>query len=205
MDFTAIDFETATSAFTSACSLGLCVVKNGIIKERKEILIKPYPFEFNKYNIKIHGITPDMVENAPTFDKYWPDIKPYIENKMVIAHNASFDVRVLCETLKHYNITPPDFDYMCTVKLSQKAYPELESHRLNKLCDALGIHFSHHRASDDAYACAAAFLRMAYDYSLLDLAEMEECFEISRGKIRSGIPSKKRKKRRKALAAAAVI
>lgn len=54
MDFVAIDFETATSNYTSVCSLGICVVENNKITDRKEILIKPEPFEFNDYNIKIH-------------------------------------------------------------------------------------------------------------------------------------------------------
>ena len=58
MDFTAIDFETATSNYTSLCSMGICVVENNKIVERKEIFIRPTPFEFKEYNIKIHGITP---------------------------------------------------------------------------------------------------------------------------------------------------
>lgn len=186
LDFTAIDFETATSEYTSACSLGLCVVENNIIEERKEVFIKPDPFEFSKFNIKIHGITPDMVRDMPGFDMYWDELRPYIEHRMVIAHNASFDVRVLCKTLEHYGIKAPDFDYMCTVKLSQKAYPELESHRLNKLCGALGIDFNHHHAYDDAYACASAFLRIAYDYSLETFDEIEECFDVKRGHIEEG-------------------
>mgnify|MGYP006067834279 CR=1 FL=1 len=203
MDFTAIDFETATSAYTSACSLGLCVVENNVIKERKEIFIKPYPFEFNDFNIKIHGITPKMVRDMPRFNGYWDEIRPYIEHRMVIAHNASFDVRVLCKTLEHYGISLPDFDYMCTVKLSQKAYPELESHRLNRLCGALGIEFDHHHAYDDAYACAMAFLRMAYDYSLYTFDEIEECFDVKRGHIDKGsilkpVKHSRRKKTKKA-------
>ena len=52
MDFVAIDFETATSNYTSVCSLGICVVENNKITDRKEILIKPEPFEFNDYNIR---------------------------------------------------------------------------------------------------------------------------------------------------------
>ncbi len=183
MDFVAIDFETATSNFTSVCSLGICVVENNIITDRKEILIKPDPFEFNDYNIKIHGITPDMVFNMPTFDKYWTWLRPYLENKTVIAHNADFDVGVLCSTLQHFNIPLPTFDYLCTVKLSQKAYPELSSHKLNRLCDALGVHFKHHRAYDDAYACAKVLLRILMDYSLLTLDEVEECFEMEIGHI----------------------
>ena len=199
MDFVAIDFETATSKFTSVCSLGICVVENGVITERKEIYIKPYPFEFNDYNIKIHGITPDMVADKPTFDMYWEEIKPYLENKIVIAHNADFDVGALCATLEHYNIPFPTFDYLCTVKLSQKAYPELTSHKLNNLCDALGIQFHHHQAYDDAYACACVMLRILEDYTLFELDEVEECFEMEIGHLTPGtlLKCKKNKKKQK--------
>lgn len=200
MDFTAIDFETATSKFTSVCSLGWCVVENNELVRRREVLIKPDPFEFNDYNIKIHGIKPSMVADKPTFDKYWDEIKPDIENKIVVAHNASFDVRVLCQTLQHFGIDLPDFTYLCTVKLSQKAYPELESHRLNKLSEALGIKFNHHRAFDDSYACAMALLRIARDYSLESFEEIEECFDIKLCEVHPGMdfsPKKRRPNKRK--------
>lgn len=199
MDFVAIDFETATSNFTSVCSLGLCVVKDNIITDRKEILIKPVPFEFNKYNTKIHGITASMVADKPTFDQYWDEIKPYLEGNTVIAHNASFDVGALCATLEHFKIPRPTFDYLCTVKLSQLAYPELESHKLNKLCDALGIKFHHHHAYDDAYACAKVLIRILEDYSLLNLAEVAECFEMEIGHLTpdSHFKCKKHKKKAK--------
>lgn len=197
MDFVAIDFETATSNFTSICSMGICVVENSKITERKEMLIKPEPFEFNDYNIKIHGITPDMVWDKPTFDMYWNTIKPYLQNKTVIAHNAMFDVGALCKTLDMYGIEYPTFNYLCTVKLSQLAYPELTSHKLNNLCDALGIKFSHHRAYDDAYACAAVLLRIMDDYSLLTLNDIDECFEVEIGKVYPGchMSFKKHKKK----------
>lgn len=197
MDFVAIDFEAATSNYTSVCSLGLCVVENNKIVDRKGILIKPDPFEFNDYNIKIHGITPDMVYNKPTLAEYWGSLKQYFENKTIIAHNASFDIGALCATLEHFKIPFPTLDYLCTVKLSQKAYPELSSHKLNNLCDALGISFHHHQAYDDAYACAMAMLRILEDYSLLDLDEVEECFEIEVGHITpdTHLPCKKNKKK----------
>ena len=197
MDFVAIDFETATSSFTSLCSLGICVVENNKIVERKEIYIRPEPFEFNPYNIKIHGIHPEMVENMPTFDRYWQEIKPYIEGKTVIAHNASFDIVALCAALDMFNIPYPTFDYLCTVKLSQKAYPELASHKLNKLCDALGIKFRHHQAYDDAYACARVMMRVLEDYSLLTLDEVEECFEMEIGHVYEGCHIKCKKNKQK--------
>ena len=199
LNFTAIDFETASKERTSVCSLGWCVVENGIITERKEILIKPDPFDFNEYNSKINGIYPEMVWDKPTFDKYWDDIRPYIENQMVIAHNASFDVHVLCSTLEHFGIEIPDFTYLCTVILSQKAYPDLPSHKLNNLAEALGIDFNHHRAYDDAYACAKAFLRICEDYNLEGFDDVEKCFGVRCGIVQKGvgIVSKKNKKVKK--------
>ncbi len=194
VDFTAIDFENSSKGATSVCSLGWCVVEDGLITERHEILIKPDPFDFNEYNTKINGITPEMVLDKPTFDKYWDMLRPYIENKMIIAHNASFDVHVLCETLKHFNIPIPEFSYLCTVILSQKAYPDLPSHKLNNLAEALGIDFKHHHASDDAYACAKAFLRICEDYNLDTFEDVEKCFQIERGIVQenTGMIKKRR-------------
>ena len=198
MDFVAIDFETATSNYTSLCSMGICVVENNKITERKEIYIRPVPFEFHEYNIHIHGITPDMVADKPTFDKYWDEVKPYLEGKTVVAHNAGFDVGALCATLDYFGIEYPTFDYLCTVKLSQKAYPELKSHKLNNLCAALGVSFEHHQAYDDAYACAKVLLRILEDYSLLNLAEVDECFEIEVGHLYPGCHMACRKNKKKA-------
>lgn len=199
MDFVAIDFETATSLPTSVCSLGMCVVENNKIVLNKEILIKPVPFEFNDYNIYIHGITPQKVSSCMTFNYYWKDIKPYIDNKIVAAHNASFDVGALRQTLDMFGLDYPNFKYLCTVKLSQMAYPELSSHKLNNLCDALNIHFNHHQAKDDSYACAMILLRIMEDYSLTSLEELEECFEIGIGHLYPGFhePCRKRAKKKK--------
>jgi len=197
MNFVAIDFETATSVWTSICSMGICVVENNKIVETKEILIKPEPFEFNDYNIAIHGITPQMVWDKPNFSQCWKDVKPYIDGKTIVAHNASFDVGALRKTLEMYGLTLPSFNYICTVKLSQKAYPDLFSHKLNHLGDALGIDFSHHTACDDAYACAEVLLHILNDFNIDTLEEIEDVFEIGIGKMYPGYNEPCRKKKKK--------
>ncbi len=197
MDFVAIDFETATSQWTSICSMGICVVEDNKIKEVKEFLVRPEPFEFNDYNIAIHGITPDLVYDKPTFDKYWKEIKPYLQNKVVVAHNASFDVGALRKTLDSFGVELPEFNYLCTVKLSQKAYPELTSHKLNCLGAELGIDFSHHTACDDAYACAMVLIHILEDFGLESLKDIEDKFEIGIGRMYPGFvePCRKNKKK----------
>ena len=112
INFIALDFETATSDRFSPCEIGLTIVENGKIKDSKSWLIKPfsYPY-FNQFNIMIHGITPKDVENEPTFSELWSTIKPLLENKFIIAHNAGFDISVLRQTLEYYNLEFPNLQY----------------------------------------------------------------------------------------------
>ena len=200
MDFVAIDFETATSNPGSVCSLGLCVVENNKVVKTAEYLRKPMPFEFNEYNIKIHGITPEMVFCMPCFDAYWEEIKPYIENKLVIAHNAPFDVSALKKALSTFSIEYPCFTYLCTVELSRKAYPDLPGHKLNELADTFGVKFSHHNAEDDAYACAMILLQIIKDFNIEKVEDLNEHFGISPSAVYPGCDQDKKKtkpKRRK--------
>ena len=183
MDFVAIDFETATSGANGICSMGICTVCNNEVRERKELLIKPEPFEFNEYNIKIHNITPEMVINKPTFKDYWKEIFPYLNDRIVVAHNASFDIGALLKTLDMCGIEFPNFSYLCTVKLSQKAYPDLPSHKLNAMAEFIGLDFSHHQANDDAYACAMVLLKIIKDFDIKSLEDLKQKFDIGIGKI----------------------
>lgn len=198
MNFVAIDFETTTSNPSSICSMGICQVEKNKVIKTEEFLIKPNPFEFNEYNIKIHGITPEMVFTKPTFDKYWPRILPYIENNLVIAHNASFDITALKRAMKLYNIPYPEFEYLCTVQLSRKAYPDLPGHKLNELAEVFGVQFSHHNAEDDAYACAMVMLNIIKDFSIKRMSDFKKHFDITPSKVFPGcddIPTKKERKK----------
>ena len=176
--------------------MGACIVKDGEVVKSGEVLIRPDPFEFNDYNILIHGITPDLVYDKPKFCDLWKKICPMLQNKVVVAHNASFDVGALRATLDHFGIEYPTFDYICTVKLSQKAYPDLPSHKLNAMADTLGISFNHHRAGDDAYVCAQLLIKIMQDFGLETLEDIENKFEIGIGKLYPGcyVPCTKSKK-----------
>jgi len=155
MKFTVIDFETANSKRSSACAVGIVVVENGHVIEELAYYIQPEDMYFSSMNIAIHGIRPDDVKDAPTFDVFYEDIfKKYLENQLVVAHNASFDMSVLRASLDVYNLPYPTLDYLCTVKLSQKLWPDLPRHSLDVVSNFLNFKFKHHDAYDDARACA---------------------------------------------------
>lgn len=162
MNFTAIDFETADGLIP--CELGVCTVCNGAIAETRSWLIKPicYPY-MNPRNENIHGIGTPQLAEAPCFDAVWPEIAPYVENRLLVAHNAEFDISVLCHALHHYRMEPPAAWYLCSVGMARRIWPEMQSHRLSALCERFGIVFHHHRAGDDAEACARIVKHIAED------------------------------------------
>lgn len=162
LNFVAIDFETANKYANSACSLAVVTVENGEITKRGYSLIKPPFMQFDEECIAIHEILPKDVMDKPTFDKLWPAIyENHLKGKLVIAHNAKFDIGVLRATLDHYNIKWPELDFTCTVKISKRVWPDLQNHKLNTLAAYLGYEFKHHYALDDAEICAQVAIAAA--------------------------------------------
>lgn len=146
-NFTAIDFETMTPEMTSACALGIVRVENGVIVQKFYSLIKPVPDNRPTNNSFVHGITPEMVENAPTFKDLWPDIRKYFEHQIIVAHNAAFDMTVLEKTTDAYDIQFPIEDIIDTMQITNMS--------LSDSCALSDIPLdAHHDALCDATACA---------------------------------------------------
>lgn len=154
--YTVFDVETANSKRESICSIGYIRVENGAILESKEILINPET-DFDNFNIKIHGITPQKVAFERTFPEVWEEIKPYFSNTVLVAHNAkSMDLCALTRTLDRYNLEIPSNDYICTYELAKNLYTQEEvgAYKLNVLCYKFDVPLEHHHnALDDAKAC----------------------------------------------------
>lgn len=162
LNFVAIDFETANAFSNSACSLAAVVVENGQIVRKGYSLIRPPFMKFDPDCIAVHGIQPDEVKDKPTFDVLWPAIyEKFLKGRLVIAHNAKFDIGVLRATLDQYQLEWPELEYTCTVKISRKVWPDLENHKLNTLGAFLGVEFKHHQALEDAETCAKVALAAA--------------------------------------------
>ena len=155
MDFAAIDFETATAERDSACSVAVVEIKEGRIQESFSALIRPPENRYNAFNIRIHGITPEDTETAPDFADIWPELAAHLENKIVVAHNARFDMNVLASCLAGAGLRAPAFSYADTVAIARKAWPELANHKLDTVGAFLGLKLQHHDALEDARVCAA--------------------------------------------------
>jgi len=158
MNFIAVDFETAHANYP--CEIGLTKVENGQIIDSKSWLIKPACFPYmNPWNQRVHGISSANVAKALTFDEHWTELKLWLEDSILVAHNAAFDMRVLRSSLAHYDLALPHSEYFCSVSISRKTWKNLTSHSLGVVCDFHNIRFNHHRAGDDAKACAIIVLK----------------------------------------------
>lgn len=162
--FTAIDFETANHYPTSACSIGLVLVRDGEIVDEFSHFIKPQPFFFYPKFIRIHGITPAMVEEAPSFYELWGNIARYFETDALVAHNAVFDMSVLKACLERANIYARLPQHYCTCRLARKYLKQLPNHKLNTVCEHFGIELNHHEALSDARGAARIMLELEKTY-----------------------------------------
>lgn len=154
MNYVAIDFETANRSRSSACSMAAVTVEDGQIVKTAYSLIRPPTLQFDYWNTKIHGITAQDVADKPTFADLWQKIKPHLENKVVIAHNAAFDMSVLRSVLNEYTLPYPRFQYVCTVDIARRVWRDSDNYKLSTLAERFAIKFDHHNALHDARACA---------------------------------------------------
>lgn len=150
--FTAVDFETATPD-RMICQVGIVQVVKGEVSKRIVKLVQPPSNQYHAMTIAVHGITPEMTRNAPTFDIVWKSIKRYLEKTKIVAHNASFDESALRKNLEYYAIKATNIkEFVCTCKLYNNA-------NLHNLCEAFDIDTSkHHNALFDAECCAQFYL-----------------------------------------------
>lgn len=151
MDFITIDFETANSSLSSACSIGITSVTNLEISEVFYSLLNPRGQAFDAENISVHHITPDMVENSPALDDLWPEISRFFSPHVpVIAHNVHFDMSVLRLSS---TADIPNFVYLDSMDISA---PFVGGRKGLQYCvDVMNIPLdNHHNAASDAEATA---------------------------------------------------
>ncbi|AVL77858.1 MULTISPECIES: 3'-5' exonuclease [Staphylococcus] len=171
--YIALDFETANGKRTSICSVGMVKVINHQITESFYTLVNPNDY-FSKQNIAVHGINPNDVKDAPTFESVYPYMMQFIDGLPVVAHNAAFDMNVLYESIKQIGQETPTITYFCSLQLSRKT---INSHRygLSHMMNYYNLDFhGHHDALNDAKACAMITFRLLQHYD--DLNSMLSIF-----------------------------
>lgn len=183
INFVAIDLETATSVRSSICQIGITEVINGEFQPPKSWLVQPEGNIYDSMNIFIHGITPSDTKNSPTFPEVWQDVLPYLQGKVVVAHNTSFDMYALRDAFDKYGIEYPTFDYFCTLRIAKYIVKGCYSYSLDIVLNHLGIEFEHHHKADkDSLGCATLLIT-CLERDNITLDDLESKYNFHRGKF----------------------
>lgn len=117
-----------------------------------EILIPPH-------TIAIHNITDEMVKDSPLLNDILGQLKEFMGDLPIIAHNAKFDLGFIVMGMQKGKVELAANDIYCSCKLARHTHMEVSNHKLGTLVKELNIPLvNHHRATDDAFASLKVFM-----------------------------------------------
>jgi DNA polymerase-3 subunit epsilon len=158
-EFLAVDTET-NGLGKDLCELtevGAVLVGGGELHDRWNSLVgvsQPLTRGIQRFT----GISQAMVDAAPPPERVLPELAARMRGRVLVAHNARFDARVLRQAFDRAALTWPDPPILCTVALARRVAPLQRRRGLAALADALGIEVEGvHRALPDAVTCARVF------------------------------------------------
>lgn len=180
-----LDTETTGLDYTRERLVEFAAVRleNGKVKGTFQTLINPEQ-HIRKSSMAIHGITEEMVADAPTEKEILGDILEFIGDAPIVAHNAIFDYSFLNEACKRVFKKKFENKKIDTQQMFKEISPDLESHGLAALTDKFHVELeNHHRAMADAMALALAYPKLKklylqkYDWETKQLENIDYLFE----------------------------
>lgn len=160
-EYIVVDLETTGLDPYKGCEIieiGVTEITKGEIGRNYSRLIKPknhIPY----FITEITNISDDMVENEEGIEQVLPRFREYLGNKIMIAHNAKFDLKFLNYYLEALNLEPIT-NYICTLEMLKqvKSYNG-KNKKLETACSYYNIENKNaHRADSDTLATAKLFL-----------------------------------------------
>lgn len=163
--YVSLDFETTGFDSESDSAIECAAIRyvNGIETGRYVTFIgfDDDEEELDGFIQDLTGITPDMLIEAPKFRDVLPELLAFIGDDIVLGHNIAFDISfILAECARSGGIF--ENQYIDTMRLSRKLWPEYRHHRLRDVAERLLDHNYHqrHRAASDAETAALCYEHM---------------------------------------------
>ena len=174
-DYLVIDFETtglSPNAGDRVCEIGAVKLRGGAVIETFGTLINPQrPISAGAY--AVNGISPAMIADAPTFMHIADKLRIMMNNTILVAYNAPFDVGFLTNELSLCGLSPLKNDRVDALAIARQLLPGLGRYSQENVARILGIPFPvKHRALEDAMVTAQIFtmfisILKAYDCTMI--------------------------------------
>lgn len=157
--FIALDVETACSDAASICQIGIACVQADNRIQTFSMLVNPQS-RFDAFNIRLHGIGPTHVTDAPPFQDALALLLPLLVRHRLVQH-SNFDKQAINAACRTCGMEAPALRWSDSVVIARRAWPELKGnggHGLANLKKILDLKFHHHDAGEDARAAAQVVL-----------------------------------------------
>jgi DNA polymerase III subunit alpha, Gram-positive type len=130
---TFVVFDTETTGFSPTfdriVEVGAVKFRNGQVMDEKSWLLNPHR-KIPYWAWRVHGISDEMVKDAQSFKDFYPDFQAFIENSVLMAHNARFDISFLSAELKRSELDLPKNLVIDSLSLFRQWYPGSKSYTL---------------------------------------------------------------------------
>jgi len=192
-EFLVVDTET-NGLGGDACEMtevGAVLVGGGELHDRWSSLVRcnrPLGRGIQRFT----GITQEMLADAPGLEEVLPPINDLLKDRVLVAHNAPFDRRVLRRAFELIGLEWPNPPVLCTAALARKLLPLQRRRGLGVLADALGIEVdTAHRALADAETCARVLCAL-FPRLCANALTIADAVAITRGRRRRATARKRR-------------
>ncbi|HEY3257667.1 MAG TPA: exonuclease domain-containing protein, partial [Gemmatimonadaceae bacterium] len=159
-NFTAVDLETTDKDTNKAeiVQVAAVRVRDGEIAKEIHSFVKP-PHPIPQDATDFNNISNADVASAPSFEDFWPALRAFCGDDVIVAHNGyEYDFLLLRRIVRSFG---ERFD-LCmydTLPLARELYPT--SRKLDDLARQFGIDTgTSHQALDDARTLAQLFVRL---------------------------------------------
>ncbi|GIU82192.1 MAG: hypothetical protein D6687_08590 [Acidobacteria bacterium] len=178
--FVVFDLEATEAKFPPGriMEIGAYKIENGKLTDEFKTLVNPET-PIAPFVTGLTGISQEMVEKSPKFSDIVLDLLKFIDDAILVAHNARFDFRLLNYEIglvyKEYELAN---QHLCTDRLSRKLL-QLENYRLQTIANYYSIKIENpHRASDDALATAMIFMNLLKELENLGIEDFESAKKL---------------------------
>ena len=178
--FACLDTETtglSPDGGGKICEVAVSVSKAGQPVEEFSTLINP-GMPMHPDVIAIHGITNEMVKTAPKFIDVLPKLLGVLDNCVLVAHNADFDLSFLQYEFEQCGMHFPKYPVIDTLKLARKS-GQFEKNRLGFIAQQLGINCAGwHRAMADTKMAEQILYHFLVQLSQHGVTTLEQLYEF---------------------------
>ena len=171
-------FDTETTGcntYDEICQIAAAEYEHGELSRTFARYICP-TCEMNPFAEMVHGLSLDFLhEHGLEPEEAMRQFFEFVgDDVLLVAHNATFDMRMVRQECRKFGLAfaPRGVETCDTLTLSRRLRPDLPSHKLSYLIDALDIDgVNGHDALDDALACAGVF----FSFIKETLAKQNSC------------------------------